>query len=62
MTLNIHFHCRSYYFSTSELATLTEAAGFQVISNGYVNRRTVNVKENIDAPRIFIQGKFLKTL
>lgn len=51
---------RSYYFADGELAELARGAGFRVLSNGYVHRRTVNVKEGVDAPRIFLQGKFVK--
>lgn len=54
------FLIRSYYFEESELRNLAESIGFQTICNGYVNRRTINIKENIDAPRIFIQSKFCK--
>lgn len=53
---------RSYYFADVELAQLASAAGFRIVSNGYVHRRTINVKENVDASRIFLQGKFVKDL
>lgn len=39
---------------------MVKSVGFDVKVCGYVHRRTVNVKENIDTPRIFIQGKFVK--
>ncbi|KAG5874741.1 hypothetical protein JTB14_011982 [Gonioctena quinquepunctata] len=48
---------RSYYFSTECITTLLKDTGFDVIVNTYVHRRTVNKKENIDVPRIFIQCK-----
>ncbi|KAI5630813.1 methyltransferase domain-containing protein [Phthorimaea operculella] len=51
---------RSYYFSEEELAKLFTEAGFEIISNVYVQRRTVNFKEGIDVPRIFVQGKYRK--
>lgn len=51
---------RSYYFAEKELTDLVEAAGYEIITNSYVHRKTINVKENIDKPRIFIQGKFRK--
>lgn len=51
---------RSYYFSFNEIHQLFDKNGFDVISNYYVHRRTVNVKEKIDVPRIFVQGKFKK--
>lgn len=51
---------RSYYFSVEELANLFESVGFKNLTCSYVLRRTVNLKENIDVPRIFVQGKFGK--
>lgn len=51
---------RSYYFTTEEVAELFESVGFNTLTCDYVKRRTVNVKENIDVERIFIQGKFEK--
>lgn len=51
---------RSYYFSDEEVADLTRAAGFQITSNAYIHRKTINVKENVDKTRIFVQGKYKK--
>ncbi|XP_058059174.1 tRNA N(3)-methylcytidine methyltransferase METTL6 isoform X2 [Anopheles bellator] len=51
---------RSYYFAEDEVATLFRQAGFAVLLNSYIHRRTINAKENIDVPRIFVQGKFQK--
>ncbi|XP_063372461.1 tRNA N(3)-methylcytidine methyltransferase METTL6 [Cydia amplana] len=51
---------RSYYFTEEELASLFTDAGFEVLTNCYVQRRTVNFKEGVDVPRIFVQGKFRK--
>ncbi|KAG7300931.1 hypothetical protein JYU34_015281 [Plutella xylostella] len=51
---------RSYYFSEDELAKLFVDAGFEILMNTYVQRRTVNFKEGIDVPRIFVQGKYRK--
>ncbi|XP_037824979.1 tRNA N(3)-methylcytidine methyltransferase METTL6-like [Lucilia sericata] len=51
---------RSYYFAEQELANLFRDNGFEILSNCYVHRRTLNVKEGIDVPRIFLQGKFRK--
>lgn len=53
---------RSYYFSEQELAELLTSNGFEVLSNNYVHRRTLNLKEGIDVPRIFLQGKFRKKI
>ncbi|EDW01533.1 GH21487 [Drosophila grimshawi] len=51
---------RSYYFEEQQLAQLFTSSGFEVLSNSYVHRRTLNLKEGIDVPRIFLQGKFRK--
>ncbi|KAJ9601499.1 hypothetical protein L9F63_000338 [Diploptera punctata] len=51
---------RSYYFSIEFLRDLFTGAGFNIICNDYVHRRTINKKENLDVPRIFVQGKFQK--
>jgi methyltransferase-like protein 6 len=37
-------------------------AGFEIRSNVYIHRRTINKKEDLDVPRIFVQGKFQKPL
>lgn len=36
--------------------------GFQVVCSDYVERRTINKKEQIDVPRNFVQGKFRKPI
>ncbi|XP_046643552.1 tRNA N(3)-methylcytidine methyltransferase METTL6-like isoform X1 [Daphnia pulicaria] len=51
---------RSYFFSVERLTNLVADAGFDVSSCHYVNRRTVNKKEGVDEPRVFVQGKFIK--
>lgn len=53
---------RAYYFTTECLIKLLTDAGYDVISCHYVQRRTVNKKEGVDVPRIFVQGKFLKKM
>ena len=35
-------------------------AGFEIVSNEYVLRETVNKKEGLCVPRVFVQGKFVK--
>ena len=40
------------------LCRQVEKAEFEVEVNDYVQRRTINVKEKVDVPRIFVQGKF----
>ncbi|XP_001599343.1 tRNA N(3)-methylcytidine methyltransferase METTL6 [Nasonia vitripennis] len=52
---------RSYYFTTEEVQNFFESAGFKTINCTYIQRRTVNLKEKIDVPRIFVQAKFTKT-
>ncbi|CAL1299706.1 unnamed protein product [Larinioides sclopetarius] len=51
---------RAFYFSEEYLEKLATNAGFLVVSNKYVSRETVNHKENICVPRVYIQGKFCK--
>lgn len=51
---------RAFYFSEQFLETLFTDAGYEVVSNEYVCRETVNKKEGICVPRIFVQGKFRK--
>lgn len=53
---------RSYYFAEDEVGNLFRNAGFEVVGNSYIHRRTINPKENIDVPRIFVQSKFRKPL
>jgi methyltransferase-like protein 6 len=43
-----------------EIQNLFEGIGFRTITCSYVQRRTINLKENIDVPRIFVQAKFIK--
>uniref|UniRef100_G3MRN9 tRNA N(3)-methylcytidine methyltransferase n=1 Tax=Amblyomma maculatum TaxID=34609 RepID=G3MRN9_AMBMU len=51
---------RAFYFSEQALEVLFTDAGYEVVSNEYVCRETVNKKEGICVPRIFVQGKFRK--
>ncbi|KAL1486081.1 hypothetical protein MTO96_031536 [Rhipicephalus appendiculatus] len=51
---------RAFYFSEQHLERLFLDAGYEVVSNEYVCRETVNKKEGICVPRIFVQGKFRK--
>ncbi|XP_077521831.1 tRNA N(3)-cytidine methyltransferase METTL6 [Amblyomma americanum] len=51
---------RAFYFSEEVLEKLFTDAGYEVLSNEYVCRQTVNKKEGICVPRIFVQGKFRK--
>ncbi|XP_013415407.1 methyltransferase-like protein 6 [Lingula anatina] len=51
---------RAYYFSTDYLSDLFARAGYQIDNCDYVTRETVNKKEGLCVPRIFVQGKFIK--
>ncbi|KAJ1520555.1 hypothetical protein ONE63_003671 [Megalurothrips usitatus] len=51
---------RSYFFSEEFLEELLILAGYEVVENAYVQRKTINIKEDIDADRVFIQGKYRK--
>lgn len=51
---------RSYYFSTDELHAISRKIGFETIANEYIHRKTINIKENVDKDRIFVQSKFKK--
>lgn len=48
------------FFPPECLEKLLLESGFKVTANSYVSRKTVNAKENISVPRVYIQGKFLK--
>ena len=45
---------------TDLVDTIFHQSGFQTLENDYAYRRTVNKKEGIDVPRIFVQAKFVK--
>ncbi|XP_010883596.2 tRNA N(3)-methylcytidine methyltransferase METTL6 [Esox lucius] len=49
---------RSYFFSRELLADLFKVAGFESVTNDYVLRETVNKKEGLCVPRVFLQSKF----
>ncbi|CAL1537659.1 unnamed protein product [Lymnaea stagnalis] len=51
---------RAYYFSLEKFDAIMEEAGLQKTSSTYIQRSTINKKEGIDVPRIFVQGKFTK--
>lgn len=53
---------RSYYFTTEELDEIAQRNGFEIISNEYIHRKTINIKENVDKDRIFVQSKFKKCM
>ncbi|XP_015785510.1 methyltransferase-like protein 6 [Tetranychus urticae] len=51
---------RAFYFTKKNVMELFTKSGFQMISNEFVRKETVNKKEGISVPRIFIQSKFCK--
>ena len=51
-----------YYTLAEGLAELMKEAGFEVIENSYVQKETVNMKEGISAPRVFLQGRFMRPI
>lgn len=51
---------RAYYFSIEKVAELFAAAGFLAAKTEYIFRETINRKEGLNVPRVFVQGKFVK--
>jgi len=50
------------FFSIDELTKLMRDAGLHCNTCDYVQRETVNKKEGLCVPRIFVQAKFIKDL
>ncbi|XP_061442386.1 tRNA N(3)-methylcytidine methyltransferase METTL6 [Rhineura floridana] len=51
---------RSYFFTDDFLAELFLSVGYEQVVNEYVLRETVNKKEDLCVPRVFLQSKFQK--
>ncbi|XP_058146780.1 tRNA N(3)-cytidine methyltransferase METTL6 isoform X1 [Dasypus novemcinctus] len=51
---------RSYFFTDEFLAQLFMDTGYEEVVNEYVFRETVNKKEGLCVPRVFLQSKFRK--
>jgi methyltransferase-like protein 6 len=51
---------RAYFFSLEYLTNLLNQSQFNIDELSYVLKETVNIKEDICVPRVFIQGKFKK--
>jgi methyltransferase-like protein 6 len=51
---------RAYFFSLEYLTNLLNQSQFNIDELSYVLKETVNIKEDICVPRVFIQGKFQK--
>ncbi|XP_062070868.1 tRNA N(3)-methylcytidine methyltransferase METTL6 isoform X1 [Lepus europaeus] len=52
---------RSYFFTKEFLARLFADTGYEEVVNEYVLRETVNKKEGLCVPRVFLQSKFQKS-
>lgn len=50
----------AYFFDLERVEELARDAGLEVVENQYVKRETVNVKEGVRVPRIFVQSKLRK--
>lgn len=53
---------RSYYFSLVYLENIFKMANFEIVTNTYVHKKTINRKENMCVPRIFVQSKVRRPL
>lgn len=53
---------RSYYFSLDYLEKMFKAAGFDIVTSTYVHKKTINRKENMCVPRVFVQSKVRRQL
>lgn len=51
---------RSYFFSVDFVRNLFLRNNYREVETVYVSRRTVNKKEGIDVPRVFVQAKYKK--
>ena len=51
---------RCYYFEVEALRELFVEAGFEAKECRYVQRQTVNKKEDVSVPRVFVQAQFVK--
>ena len=56
----MYFIIRSFFFSIEHIQELMTKTGFDILTCHYVHRRTVNKKEGVDEPRVFVQGRFIK--
>ena len=52
----------SHWLTTERLRELFLSAGYEVVDCGYVSRTLTNIKQGIELPRVFIQGRFKKPL
>ena len=57
-----HDGTRSYFFSLEETQKFFGSAGFDIVQNNFIERRTINKKENLNVQRWFLQGKYQKPM
>ena len=50
----------SHLCHLEKLAELVTEVGFGIVENRYIQKETINRKEDLHVPRVFIQGKFVK--
>uniref|UniRef100_A0A915ESA5 Methyltransferase n=1 Tax=Ditylenchus dipsaci TaxID=166011 RepID=A0A915ESA5_9BILA len=50
---------RAYFFFIDELCNIFENSGFVAVRTEYLHKKTVNLKEEINVDRIFIQARFI---
>lgn len=53
---------RSYYFSLDYLEKLFMGTGFEIVTSTYIHKKTINRKENVCVPRVFVQSKIRRSL
>ncbi|XP_028835826.1 tRNA N(3)-cytidine methyltransferase METTL6 isoform X2 [Denticeps clupeoides] len=53
---------RSFFFSREFLENLFRQVGYEPVVNEYVQRETVNKKEGLCVPRVFLQSKFRRPM
>ncbi|CAF1428407.1 unnamed protein product, partial [Didymodactylos carnosus] len=51
---------RAYFFSLNYIEELFQSSNFDILENCYIFKDTINIKENVCVPRVFVQGKFRK--
>lgn len=51
---------RAYYFTLDSIQKLATDAGFKILQLDYIKRETINIKEGLAVPRIFVQAKLTK--
>lgn len=60
VTLNTRHSLNLFNLLSEKMETLLLEAGYSVENNVYIMRETINKKEKLCVPRVFLQGKFRK--